>query len=65
MNVNPDSNISVATVCGKEVRVFGSYDGKTRRAFLWSREFLTKGAAQLFATEFDESERKARESRQR
>ena len=65
MNINPDFNIEVATVCGDEVRVFSSYDGLPRRKLVRVLQFKTKGAAQLYAMEHDEAQRKSRETRQR
>jgi hypothetical protein len=64
-DTNADANISVATVCGNEVRIYAPYEGRSRRrleSILGG--FSSPGAARLYAQQFDEREREARARRQ-
>ena len=55
----PDSNIRVAAVCGREVRIYGEVT-VGRRFFIRKEEFSTHGAARLFAQEYEDRERQSR-----
>lgn len=64
-DANPDANINVAAVCGKQVRVFGDIPPTGgRRPLLKTIDFPHHGAARLWAKEHDDAERAARARRQ-
>lgn len=56
--INPDGSIEVAAVCGGVVRIYDTVKHKRRR--LDELYFPNHGAAVLFATEHDESQRAMR-----
>lgn len=58
-NYNPDERISVAAVCGNEVRVYHPLStGETERKLFYTKQFPHYGAAKLYADEFEDSQRK-------
>jgi hypothetical protein len=56
--INPDGSISVAAVCGNEVRVYS--EAKAGRRLRYAQTFATHGAARLWAHEHDDAERQPR-----
>lgn len=60
-HINPDDNINVACVIGREVRLYGDLEkGQIRRRLYDVRQFTNHGNALLFAAEFEEKQRKAK-----
>ncbi len=53
--INPDGAIEIAAVCGAELRTYAKV--KHGRHLMNVRQFAHHGAAVLYATEFEESQR--------
>lgn len=59
MNVTITEHEPVATVCGNEVRIYGGKEKNGIRPLRQIKEFAHRGAAVLYATEFDDTTKRA------
>lgn len=58
----PDAKIQVVAVCGNEARIYSAVS-LGRRFFVRKETFPNPGAAKLFAQEYEDEQRKSRNSR--